>query len=74
MKSFFDGRGRFPISASCLLGFALTLGSATLLSGCDSGKSEMKMIEEENKPAEIAKDSMNYYKDAHLKGSAGKNK
>lgn len=74
MKSFFDGRGRLPISASCLLGFGLTLGSASLLSGCDDGKSQMKMIEQKDDPAVIAKDSMNFYKDAHLKGKAGKHK
>jgi hypothetical protein len=72
MKSFLYGHGRSSVSASCLLGFALTLGSISLLSGCDSGKSEMKMIEQKDNPAEIAKDSMNFYKGANIKGGVPK--
>jgi hypothetical protein len=74
MKSFFEGRRRFSISASCLLSFALTLGSASVLSGCDNDKSTTETVEQTDKPAEIAKDSMNFYKGAHLKGAAGKHK
>jgi hypothetical protein len=72
MKSLLYGHGRVSISASCFLGFALTLGSVSLFSGCDSGKSEMKMIEQKDDPAVIAKDSMNFYKDSHTKGGAPK--
>jgi len=74
MKSFFDGRRRFSISASCLLGFAVNIGSASLLSGCGNDQSQMKMIEQKDDPAKIAKDSMDYYKNAHLKGGAAKKK
>lgn len=74
MKSFFAGRRRVPISASCLLGFALTLGSVSVLSGCGNDKSSTQMVEEQEKPAEIAKDSMNFYKGSHLKDSAPKKK
>jgi hypothetical protein len=72
MKLFLYGHGRSAISVSCVLGFVLTLGSVTLLSGCDNGKSEMKMIEQKDDPAAIAKDSMNFYKGAHTKGGAPK--
>ena len=74
MKSFFDGRARFAVSVSCLLGFAVPLGAASLLSGCGNDKGTTEMVEQQDKPAEIAKDSMNFYKDAHLKGIAGKHK
>jgi hypothetical protein len=67
MKSFFEERSRFSISVSCLLGFVLTIGSASLFSGCDNDKSQTQMTEQQDKPADIAKDSMSFYKDAHLK-------
>jgi hypothetical protein len=50
----------------------LSIGSASLLSGCDDGKSQMKMSEQKDDPAVIAKDSMDFYKDAHLKGGVSK--
>jgi hypothetical protein len=72
MKWLHDRRRRLPISTSCLLGFALTLSSASLLSGCGDDKSEMKMVEQKDDPAVIAKDSMNFYKTQ--KGAAPKKK
>jgi hypothetical protein len=58
-------RGRLLISVISLGGFLLATGSAGLLSGCGDD-SKMTMIEEKEKPAEIAKDSMNFYKGQHL--------
>jgi len=72
MNSSFERCWRFSVSMSFLLGFALTMGSASLLSGCGDDKSQMKMIEQKDDPATIAKDSMDAYKNAHLKGGAAK--
>ncbi len=74
MKSFFDGRRRFCISISCLLGSMLTMGSASLLCGCGNDKGQMTMVEQQDDPAKIAKDSMDFYKNAHLKSGAAKKK
>jgi len=57
-----------------LIGFALPMGSASLLSGCGEDKSTMKMIEQKDDPATIAKDSMDFYRNTHLKGGAAKKK
>jgi hypothetical protein len=64
---------RFSVSAACLLGFALVAASASLLSGCgDTG--QMKMSEQTDDPATIAKGSMDFYKNAHLKSGTPKKK
>jgi hypothetical protein len=65
-------RGRLLVSVISVGGFLLATGSAGLLSGCgDDGK--MTMVEEKEKPAEIAKGSMDFYKSQHLdKGGRGK--
>jgi hypothetical protein len=74
MKSVFDGRRRFSILVSCLLGFAATLSSASLLSGCGDDKGQTPKFDPNDNPSTIAKDSMNFYKDAHTKGGAAKKK
>jgi len=74
MKSFIDGFVRFSVSGACLLGFALAIGSASLLSGCDDGKSQTKMIEQKDDPAVIDKDSMDAFKKAHTLTGAAKKK
>jgi hypothetical protein len=56
-----------------LLGFILGLGSASLLSGCGDD-SKMTQIENAPDPAEKAKDSMDFYKGAHIKGGDTKKK
>jgi hypothetical protein len=65
---------RFSVAMSSLLGFALTLGSASMLSGCGDDKGQSTMVEPKDSPADIAKDSMNFYKNAYPKGAAAKKK
>jgi len=50
------------------------MGSASLLSGCGDDKSQMTMVEQQDDPAKIAKDSMDFYKGSHLKSGAAKKK
>jgi len=72
MSSSCTHRGRSFIALSSLLGLALTLGSAILLSGC--GESQVTTLDPKEDPAKIAKDSMDFYKNAHMKGGAAKKK
>jgi hypothetical protein len=74
MKLSMERFMRFLVSGVCLLGIVVAVGSVSVLSGCDDGKSQMKMIEQTDDPAVIAKGSMDYYKSAHLKGGAPKKK
>ncbi|MGO9467624.1 MAG: hypothetical protein ACLQIB_37545 [Isosphaeraceae bacterium] len=74
MNAAFKRCGRFSISMFSLLGFVLTMGSASLLSGCGDDKSQMQMVEQKEAPAEIAKGSMDFYKNSHLKGGAARKK
>ncbi len=74
MNAAFKRWWRFSVSMSSLLGFVLTMGSASLLSGCGNDKSQTQMVEQKDNPAEIAKGSMDFYKGAHLKGGVAKKK
>jgi hypothetical protein len=72
MNSTSEHRRRFSISMFTLLGSLLAMGSASLFSGCGTDKGEMKTVEQQDDPAKIAKDSMDFYKGAHPKGAAAK--
>ena len=74
MNAAFKRCWRVSVSMSSLLGLVLTLSSASLLTGCGDDKSQTQMVEEKDKPAEIAKGSMDFYKNSHLKGGAAKKK
>jgi len=74
MNCSFERRWRFCVSMSSLLGFVLTMGSASLLSGCGNDKSQTQMLEQQDDPAKVAKGSMDFYKNTHLKGGAAKKK
>jgi hypothetical protein len=72
MNSFSKRRWRLSVSMSYLLGFVLTMGSASVISGCGDDSSQTKMSTQKDEPAVIAKDSMDAYKNSHLKGGATK--
>ncbi len=59
------------ISGISLLGFGLSLG---LIGGCDDGKGTMTQLENQENPADKAKDSMNFYKTDKMKNATGKKK
>jgi hypothetical protein len=61
-------RRRLLASGLSLFSTVLTLGSASLLSGCSDEKSAGQ-IENAPDPAVVAKDSMNFYKSQHLQKS-----
>ncbi len=67
-------RWRFSIALVSLVGFLFTTGSASLLSGCGDDKGQMSTVEQKDNPADIAKDSMNFYKGAHPKTGGAKHK
>jgi hypothetical protein len=52
-------RRRFLVSGISLAGFVSAVG---LISGCGDDKSQMTQVENAPDPAELAKDSMNFYK------------
>jgi len=72
MNASFERRWRFSVCMSSLLGLVLTIGSASLLSGCGNDQSQTKTLEHQDDPAKVAKDSMDFYKNSHLKGGAAK--
>ena len=51
--------GDFLVSGISLSAFA---GAVSLISGCGDDKSQMTQVENAPDPAELAKDSMNFYK------------
>jgi hypothetical protein len=69
-------RRQFLVSSLSLSGFALTLGSVSLSSGCGDDKGQMTPVENATDPAKTSSgmDSMNFYKGQHLdkKGQAKK--
>ncbi len=62
-------RRRFLVSGLTLCAAAFSLGSVV---GCSDDKGQMAQVENAPDPAEKAKDSMNMYKQDHLKGGAKK--
>jgi hypothetical protein len=52
-------RRRFLVAGISLSAFA---GAVSLISGCGEDKSQMTHVENAPDPAELAKDSMNFYK------------
>lgn len=64
-----QGRRRFLATGFSFFAAAFSLGSIV---GCSDDKSGGGPIENAPDPAEKAKDSMNAYKDSHLKGGAKK--
>jgi hypothetical protein len=74
MNSASEPRWRLSVSMTTLLSFVLTLGFASLLSGCGNDKGQMSTVEQQDDPAKIAKDSMNFYKGTHPKTTGSKKK
>jgi hypothetical protein len=65
-------RRRFLVSGISLTGFVSAVGAVSLISGCGDDKSQMVQVENAPNPAEVAKDSMDFYK--ATKGASAKKK